>query len=270
MEQPFDDVDEIYNQKLGDVLNFFASKLRLYYSSPRSTLLLTLLDIPPHRLDPYPSFWAGVVPLPSRLKAMDSDAHCLHSLLSSFKFSGEDFVWNIFRDFLDSGHPLALDGKRHATAASACLQIIFIYDQAPHSWRTLRVDRRSQRHRADLKRKTLWHRSVRHSHLRTYLSSRKLRKIPQAFFEFRRKVQVQHLRSRHLQFLLEKSAYSDNLLSFAHRRVFRFGYLHRNHPTHMKKAIFALAKYIHRVTGETAEVRACESIWGRNRWFTAN
>jgi hypothetical protein len=32
MEQPFDDVDEIYNQKLAVVANFFTSKLQLYYS----------------------------------------------------------------------------------------------------------------------------------------------------------------------------------------------------------------------------------------------
>jgi hypothetical protein len=65
---------------------------------------------------------------------MDSDALGLFSISL---ISGVD--WNIFRDFLDSGHPLALDGQRHATAASACLKIIFICDQAPHSWRTLRV-----------------------------------------------------------------------------------------------------------------------------------
>jgi hypothetical protein len=56
MEQPFDDVDEIYNQKLGEVLNFFMSKLQLYYSSSRLTLLLTLLDIPPDRLRPIQVF----------------------------------------------------------------------------------------------------------------------------------------------------------------------------------------------------------------------
>ena len=36
----------------------------------------------------------------------------------------------------------------------------------------------------------------------------------------------------------------------------------------MKKAIFALAKYIRRVTGEPAEVMVCKSIWGRKEWFT--
>ena len=40
-EQPFDGIDEVYNQKIGEVLNFFASKLQLYYSSSRLTLLLT-------------------------------------------------------------------------------------------------------------------------------------------------------------------------------------------------------------------------------------
>jgi hypothetical protein len=90
------------------------------------------------------------------------------------------------------------------------------------------------------------------------------------YVEFRTKQYSDSLRSTHLRFLLEKSAYSDNILNFARHRVFRFGYLHRKHPTYIKKTIFALAKYIQRVTGETAEVRACESIWGRDRWFTAN
>jgi len=75
--------------------------------------------------------------------------------------------------------------------------------------------------------------------------------------------------SKHLQYLLEKAAYSDNILDFARRRVFRFGYLLRKHPTYMKKAIFSLAKYTQRVTGETTKVRACESIWGQDCWFTA-
>jgi hypothetical protein len=232
--------------------------------------------------------------------------------------------WYIFREFFDSGLPLALDGQRHASATSACLKIIFMHGQAPHSWHPLRVYR-SQRHhtdlkpktlwhrhvgrshlrtyrhrRADLKPKTLWHRSVRHSYLRTYrhradlkhrgdlkpktlwhqgtrfiryfwtyLFSQVFQKFPQAFWAFEREIEAQHIRSVHLKFLLEKAAYSDSVLNFARRRVFRFGYLQQSHPTYMKKAIFALAKYIHRVTGETAEVRACESIWGRHRWFAA-
>ena len=32
--------------------------------------------------------------------------------------------------------------------------------------------------------------------------------------------------SSHLQFLLEKSAHSDNILGLARRKVFRFGYPH--------------------------------------------
>ena len=175
--------------------------------------------------------------------------------------------WKIFRDFLDCGHPLALDGHRYATAASACLKIIFIYDRLPHSWRAVRTDH-SQHHRADLKPKTLWHRSTRFLwHLRTYFGSQEEEKVPHAFWKFQRKIQAQHLRSGHLKFLLEKSAHSDNLLNFARHRVFRFGYLQRSHPKYMKETIYTLAKYIHRVTGETAEVRACESIWGRDRWF---
>jgi len=198
---------------------------------------------------------------------MDSGAHGLHTFFSAFYYPSME--WDILRDFLDSRHPLALDGQRHATATLACLKIIFIYDQVPHSWRTLRIDQHSQRRGANLKPKTLWHRSVRHWHLRTYLSTQKSHELPQAFWEFRHKIRVQRLRSVHLKFLLDKSPYSDKLVHFTRRRVFRFGYLQRNHPIYMKKAVYALAKYIQRVTGETAEVRACESIWGHARWFTA-
>jgi len=266
MEQPFDDVHDIYNQKLGEVLDFFASKLQIYYSSSRLTLLLTLFHIPPDHLHLITGFRADVIPLPSRLKMVDHDAFGLHRSFS-YALQGKCYI---FRDFLDSGHALALDGQRHATAASACLKIIFMHDHAPHSRRTLRVAQSSQRHRADLKREALWHRSVKHWNFRSYLSSQKLQKFSPAFVEFVKKVQHQHLLSGHLKSLLEKSAHSRNLLNFARRRVFRFGYLQRNHPTYMKKAIFSLAKYIHRVTGETVEVRACASIWERDRWFTAS
>ena len=264
MEQPFDGIDEIYNQKLGACLNFFASRLHLYYSSSRLTLLLTLLDIPPDRLPSIAGFQSDIIPLPSKLKRMDSDAL---SFFSASHLLGVDR--KIFQDFLDSAHPLALDGQRHAIAASACLKIIFICDQAPHSWRILRVDQRPQRYRTDPKPKTLWHRSVRHWHQRTSLSNPALHKILD-LWEFQQKIRSQRFRSRHLKFLLEKSAYSANLLDFARLRVFRFGYLQQNHPKYMKTVIFALATYIHRVTGRTAEVRACESIWGRQRWFSEN
>jgi len=264
MEQPFDDIDEIYNQKLGQVLNFFASKLQLYYSSSRLTLLLTSLDVPPDLFRLMPDFRADLIPLPPRLKTMDSDA------LSFFSVSHLSADWNIFRDFFDSGHPQALDGRKHATAASACLKIIFIYNQAPHSQPTPRVYR-SQLHHADLKPKTLWHRSIRFLwHLRPSFSHQPDQKTPRRVEEFRQMIKAQHRRSRHLKFLLEKSAYSKSLLNFARRRVFRYGYLQQNHPIYVKTVIFALAKYIRRVTGETAEVRACESIWGRQGWFTAN
>ena len=264
MEQPFDGIDEVYDLNLRVVLDFFKSKLRPYYSSSRLTWLLTLLDIPPDLLSPG-GIPPNTVPLPPRLRMVDSDG------LSFFPVSYFSLDRNVFRDFLDSGHPLALNGQRHAIAASACLKIIFVYDPAPHSC-TLRVNR-SRRHRTDRKAKKWQHRSPGFLwHLRTNISSHvfKLEKIPQAFLGLRQKVQDQQFRSGHLKFLLERSAYSDNLLNFARHRVFRFGYLQRNHPTYMKEAIFALPKYIQRVTGETAQVRTCESIWGRQRWFTAN
>ena len=266
MEQTFDSVDEVYIQKLREVLDFFASKLQLYYSSSRLTLLLTLLDA--HR-NSERGFYANIIPLPSRLKAMDTDAHCLLSSFSDPRFIGN---YSIFQDFLDSSHPLALDGQRHAIAASACLKIIFIHDQAPHYWITRRVNQRSQRHRADLKPKTLWHRSVRHSDIEFYPYNyvMAVNMVPRAVSRFKVEIEAQRFRSGHLKFLLEKSAYSNDLLTFASLRVFRFGYLQQNHPIYMKRVIFALAKYVHRVTGETAQVRACESIWGRPRWFTKN
>ena len=288
----------MYNQKRSEVVNFFTPKLPVYFSSPRLTLLLTLLDIPPDRLPPIRSVLGHIIPLPSRLKIMDDNAFGLSSVSHPSEL-GVD--WNTFRDFLDSDYPLALDGQKHATAASVCLKIFFRCDQAPYSWRTLRV-RRFQRHRADLKPKTLWHRSVtRRLHLRTHrhrvdlkhradlkpktsrhqsprfhwhfwtcLSGQVVPKVPRAFRKFEGEIEAQRIRSGLLKFLLEKAAYSDSLLKFAHRRVFRFGYLQQSHPTYMKQAIFALAKYIHRVTGETAEVRACESIWSRQRWFNAH
>jgi len=210
-----------------------------------------------------------IIPLPPRLKAMDSDAHCLLGFFSNCYFVGD---CSIFRDFLNSGHPLALDGWRHATAASACLKIIFMHDQAPHSWHTLRVNRRFQRHRADLKAKKLWHHSLRHSDFRNYPHNHNkvIQGLGRAVSVFQHKIRHQRFRSNFLKLLLEKSAYSDDLLSFAYRRVFRFGYLQQNHPIYMKGIIFGLANYIRRVTGETAQVRACESIWGRQRWFTKN
>ena len=266
VKQPVDDIDQIYNQKLTEVLNFFTSKLQLYYSSSRLTLLLTLLDIPPNPLCPDPTFWLNIpfLALPSRLKMMDSDALSLGSVS---RFPAVE--WEIFREFLDSGHPLALDGQRRATAASACLKFIFIHDQAPHSRRTPRVVQRSQRHRADPKPKGLWHQSpIFLSRFGRYFSRQVDQQNSRAFSEFQGRIQAQHFRSEHFIFLLENSGYSDNLLNFSRRRVFRPEYLRRKHPIYMKKAIFALAKYIRRVTGETAEVMACKSIWGRKRWFT--
>jgi hypothetical protein len=258
-----------YEQKCEEVLNFFVSKLPLYFSSTRLTLLLTLLDIPLDHLRAFRSVWGHIIPLPPRLRKIDEGAFNLSSVSH---ISGVD--WSIFRDFLDSGYPFALDGQRYAAAALACLKIKF---QAPHSWPTPRVHR-SQRYREDLKHhaalqkpKTSWHQRPRFLLYRMpYLSSQVIHRNPQVLRDFEHEVEAQHIRSVHVKFLLEKAAYSNSLLNFARRRVFRFGYPHQNHPTHMKKAIYALAKYIHRVTGETAEVRACESIWGRKGWFSAD
>jgi len=276
IEQPIEDADELYNQNLSLVLDFFASKLQLYYSSSRLTLLLTFLPASgPNYLD------TNIIPLPSKLKIADDSSLRLHS---TGGYGYEKCYWKIFQDFLDSGDPLALDERRYAIASFACLKILFGHYQAPvlrFTWfsrhsRTLRVDmeHHSQRHHTDLPVGAEWWRSIRlYWDFRTRLPNqmrpgKHLSGMLTLLERSRRRAYPNSL-SKHLQFLLPKSAYSDNILDFARYRVFRFGYLARHHPVYMKKAIFSLAKYIQRVTGETAEVRACESIWGRDRWFTA-
>jgi len=274
MEQPTEDADKLYNKNFGIVLRFFASKLQLYYSSSRLTLLLTFLSASePNYLGTY------VVPLPSRLKKIDDNALGLHS---AGGFYLGDCYWKIFQDFLDcSDAPLALNGKKYIIAALACLKILFGDHQAPVShfaWfsqhsRTLTIgmENLSQRHHRDLPVGTYWGRSITsYWHFRTRLANRMPQRmdLPDVNTHFELRI-IQYYRSKHLRFLLERSAYSDNVLDFARCRVFRFGYLARQHPAYIKRAIFALAKYIQRVTGETAEVRACESIWGRDIWFTA-
>jgi len=273
IEQPIDDSDEIYNKSLALVLDFFASKLHLYYASSRLTLLLTFLSArEPIALRTY------IIPLPSRLKITDDGALGLHGARGVYLENDRQ----IFQDFLDSNSPLALDERRYAVAALACLNILFGHSQPPVSritWfsqrsRSLRerMVNYPQWHHKDPPPETYWGKSLTfYWHLRTRLRNR----MPQKhhpldkFHQFRQGSADQDSRSYHLLFLLPKSAYSHNILEFARYRVFRFGYLHRKHPTYMKRAIFALAKYIQRVTEETAEVRACESIWGREAWFTA-
>ena len=275
MEQPTEDADELYDRNLKPVLNFFASKLQLCYSSSRLTLLLTLL------LTRSPDYLrAYIIPLPSGLKRADDKGLRLH--IRGYYLPKPQL--EIFQDFLYSSDPLALDERRYATASLACLKIIFGDYQAPvlrFTWfsthsRTLRVniEDHSKRKHTDLPVAVDWVGIIQlYWDLRIHFSNRMQRRrhflatnLPNDLSSAH---SVQCYRSSHLQFLLEKSAYSDNILDFARYRVFRFAYLARQHPTYMKKTIFALAKYIQRVTGETAEVRACKSIWGRNRWFTA-
>jgi hypothetical protein len=275
MEQPIEDADKLYNQNLAMVLNFFASKLQLYYSNSRLTLLLTLLST---RSPAY--LRAHIIPLPSGLKGADDNA--LNLYIKGY-FLPEPQL-EIFQDFLDSGDPLALDERRYAIASLACLKIIFGDYQAPvlrFTWfsthsRTLRVniEDHSQWKHTNLPVGTEGMEIIRlYWDLRTHLPNRMRQRRPLLVTGFQSDLSnthgVQRSRLNHLQFLLEKSAYSDNILDFARYRVFRFGYLARQHPAYMKKVIFSLAKYIQRVTGEVAEVRACESIWGLDRWFSA-
>ena len=282
IEQPIEDADKLYNQNLSLVLDFFASKLQLYYSSSWLTLLLTFLSASgPYHLEP------RVIPLPSTLEIADDTALRLHSIGGYWH---KTCHWKIFQDFLDSGSPLALDQRRYAIASFACLKILFGHYQAPvlrSTWfsrhsRTLRVDMEghSQRHHTDLPMEIDWRKEYnwrRRIHLYWDLRTRLPKQMRPGkhlsgvltLLEWSRRHAYSEFLSNHLQSLLPKSAYSDNILDFARYRVFRFGYLARHHPVYMKKAIFSLAKYIQRVTGETAEVRACESIWEQDRWFTA-
>ena len=281
MVQPFEDSDEIYNNHLKAVLDFFVSRLQPYYSSSRLTLVLTFLSTTQSN-----HFPTHCVPLPSRLKIMDSNALNLHGIHGFVPQEHLGQHRKIFQDFLNSGDPLALDEKRYATAASACLKILFgLYRPlvskfrwfTQHS-RILRVGTEPpfQRHYADLPARTNWRRNIEfYWCFRTFFPGLALQGVaetPQSTKITMDEFRVNQIRilSSHLQFLLEKSVHSDNILSLARRKVFRFGYLHRNHPTYMKKAIFSLARYIRRVTGEGVEVRACESVWGRDAWFTAN
>jgi len=276
IEQPIDDAHEIYNKNLALVLDFFTSKLHLYYSSSRLTLLLTFLPTSePNYLR------TDIIPLPSRLQIIDEDALDLDTAGGSY-FPHENHV-QIFQDFLDSNHPLALDERRYAVAAFACLKILFGHSQPPVSritwfgtFRGRTEDHFGWHHLGLLllvhgRPRAFYERPVAfYWHLRTCYPNQMQQKqsLWDRFSQFRHESADQRFRSNHLLFLLPKSAYSHNILNFARYRVFTFGYLHRNHPTSMKRAIFALAKYIERVTGETAEVKACESIWGRDRWFT--
>ena len=154
MEQPIEDADSLYNQNFAIVLDFFASKLPLYYSSSWLTLLVTLL---PGSKDGY--LRTHIIPLPSRLQIADDNAFGLKKLAGYFPPKGE-CPWQIFQDFLHSSNPLALDERRYAIASFACLKILFGHYQAPvlhftrfsrHS-RSLRVDMEghSQRHHTDL------------------------------------------------------------------------------------------------------------------------
>ena len=277
-----DDADEIYSKNLALVLDFFASKLHLYYSSSRLTLLLTVLsDSAPYYLP------TDIIPFPSRLKITDGGALVLHTTLSWY---GDECHWKIFQDFLNSNDPLALDERRYAVAALACLKILLGRSQPPIShitWfsqhsQALRkcIPNHSQRSHKALQLGRDRRRVAFYWHVRTRHHNQMPQKQPlyypsfqfeqkSAFSQFEQESGDQTHLSNHLRFLLSKSAYSHNIFNFARYRVFRFGYLRRNHPTYMKRAIFALAKYIERVTGETAEVKACESIWGRYKWFVA-
>jgi hypothetical protein len=111
-----------------------------------------------------------------------------------------------------------------------------------------------QRHHADLPAGTNWGRDLEfYWRLRTFFPSLALQRIPKTserryvILDYRVPYDTHSFKPPSIP--PGKSAHSDNILGLARRKVFRFGYLHRNHPIYMKKAIFALARYIQRVTG---------------------
>jgi len=272
IEQPIDDADEIYNKKLAMVLYFFSSKLHLYYSSSRLTLLLTFLSTSKPR-----PLRTDHIPLPSRLKIVDEDALDLYATAGWYP---DEYSWHIFQGFLNSDDPLALEERRYSVAALACLKILFGYSQLPVS-RITWFSQHSRALRWHMEDHSQWHHkdhplaSYRRPGFYWYLRTRHRNQTPQKqsvwnrFLQFDREFAVQDYRSNHLLFLLRKSAYSANIINFSRYRVFRFGYIYRKHPTYIRRAIFALAKYVERVTGEAGQVRICESIWGGERWFSA-
>jgi len=213
-----------------------------------------------------------IIPLPARFKIIDKDALDLHN--AGHYHLGHYYI---FKDFLDSNHSLALDEQRYAVAALACLKILFGRSQPPVSHITwfsqcsrirVRMENHPQPRHKDMDLLPAgpgWKIDLTfYWHLRT--DPHNLIPYKTTFDQFK-EIEAQNYRSNHLLFLLPKSGYSPNILNFARYRVFRFGYLHRKHPPYMKKAIFVLAQYIERVTGETDKVRACESIWGREKWL---
>ncbi|KIM47228.1 hypothetical protein M413DRAFT_23462 [Hebeloma cylindrosporum] len=255
----FDSANEVYHQKLGEVLDFFVSKLPLYYSSRQLTLLVTLLDIPPYFFRAT-SILSDTVPLPSRLKTLDSDAFGLHSF---FSHADARPNWTIFAHFLDSDHPMALDGQKYATASFVCLKLLFKHYQAPpfqarrpSSWLLGRHSRahkahhhqHSGRHHTAAPAEIKDYQSVRfYWHFRTTRMTQKCRNA--LYSRLLKNVDNDRVRSSHLQFILEKSSHSDDILNFGRRIMFRLAYFSRKHPSYIKEVILALAKYIQRVTG---------------------
>jgi len=102
-------------------LDFFSSKLHLYYSSSQLTLLLTFLSTS------QPQFlWTDSIPLPSRLEIIDEESLDLYATAGWYP---DKYSWHIFQNFLNSDDPLALEERRYAVAALACLKILFGHSQ---------------------------------------------------------------------------------------------------------------------------------------------
>jgi hypothetical protein len=282
IKQPFEDSHKIYNHNLEVVHNFLAAKPPNYYSNSQSALLLDLIH-GQKDISSLPGLHDRLSP-PSRMEKQASNLSQLFTVFSP-KLLRETHHSQVLGDFLGFLMQSSdLDAKEYAASAFVCLMDLLGDYQAPVS-RSNWFSRHSQtttkhlsRWRGPWLRGTLWwgENIGFYWHLRTWIPDHpwssfgtKASPTQDVVTIYWDKLGSQYCRSLLVQFLLERSSYSEHLLNFSRQRVFRFGYLHRKHPTHMKQVVIALAKYIQRVTGKADEVRVCESIWGRDtRLFT--
>jgi len=145
------------------------------------------------------------------MEMVDDDALSLQGIGGFFPLGHLLYHWEIFRNFLDSGDPLALDGQRYSIVALACLKIIFKHYRALVSriqWLSqhLRVDmeRSSHRCRRVIPAGTDWGWNIPYYwHTRALLPSW-TRGIHVGIHQFQEEKSFQKLRSRHLSFILKE------------------------------------------------------------------
>lgn len=244
-QQPFEDSHKIYNHHLEVVQNFLrAPKLSAYYLNIQSALLLTHVQKDKSSLP-------GLDDRALLSPRMDEQALNLSQLFTALspKLSRDIHHSQILENFLDFLMPSGdLDAERYATVAFVCLIHLFGDYWAPVS-RSTWFSRHSQARIKDTEHLSRWHgpqlrgtlwwgeNVAFYWHLRTCIPDHSWSNFGTKTFStqdvltiYWDKLARQQYCSIFIQFLLEGSSYSDQLLSFSRRRVFRFGYLHRKHP----------------------------------------